>query len=258
MSLAGVDTFAILAQEGDSNLTLGTAVTIFTPGTTFVNWDGSPFGTYVNNEAFNFSVTYVLRANFGKAACTATTSSISETACDRYTAPSGAVFTNSGIFMDTIANSGGCDSIITINLTVFTVNTMVMTSGDTLTAALAGATSYQWIDCDNGNSPIAGATDQSYVATTSGSYAVIISDNGCRDTSDCVAVMTTSVDGNPALLQNIDIFPNPSNGNFTVTFNGVSSTELSLKVVDLTGKVLMEKVVKITNRIRFGIRNLFC
>ena len=258
LDLTDVDTFAILVEEGDSNITLGYANAIFTPGTTFINWNGNPNGPgYSNNEDFgsNFFVTYILRANFGSTAtCTPTTSSISETACNTYTAPSGAVFTSSGIFMDTITNVGGCDSIITINLTVTTINTMVMTSGDTLTAALSGATSYQWLDCDNGNSPIAGATGQSYVATTSGNYAVVIADNNCRDTSDCINVMTTSISNDPTLRQNIEIFPNPSNGNFTVTLNGATSTELSLKVVDVTGKLIIERVVtNVTNGLKVPV-----
>jgi hypothetical protein len=47
-----------------------------------------------------------------------TSATISETACDSYTSPSGAVYTSSQTVMDTILNSAGCDSIITINITV--------------------------------------------------------------------------------------------------------------------------------------------
>lgn len=43
---------------------------------------------------------------------------ITTTACNMYTAPSGATYTASGTYMDTITNSVGCDSIITIDLTV--------------------------------------------------------------------------------------------------------------------------------------------
>ncbi|MGL5889584.1 MAG: T9SS type A sorting domain-containing protein, partial [Bacteroidia bacterium] len=35
-----------------------------------------------------------------------------------YTAPSGAVYTTSGMYMDTIPNASGCDSLITLNLTI--------------------------------------------------------------------------------------------------------------------------------------------
>jgi hypothetical protein len=50
---------------------------------------------------------------------TPTYNSISETACGIYTSPSSKyVYTSSGTYNDTIANSIGCDSVITINLTV--------------------------------------------------------------------------------------------------------------------------------------------
>lgn len=47
-----------------------------------------------------------------------THSTISPTVCDSYTSPSGKVFTQSGMYLDTILNHWNCDSIITINLTV--------------------------------------------------------------------------------------------------------------------------------------------
>ncbi|MDW3190732.1 MAG: FG-GAP-like repeat-containing protein [Cytophagales bacterium] len=50
--------------------------------------------------------------------CFNTSSTINATACDSYTAPSGAIFTSSGIYEDLIANSIGCDSLITIDLTI--------------------------------------------------------------------------------------------------------------------------------------------
>jgi len=36
-----------------------------------------------------------------------------------------------------------------------------------------------------GESTIAGAANQTYVATANGSYAVIVTTNGCADTSAC-------------------------------------------------------------------------
>ncbi len=52
------------------------------------------------------------------AASANTTSSMSVTACDNYISPSGATYTNSQVINDIISNTAGCDSIITITLTI--------------------------------------------------------------------------------------------------------------------------------------------
>ncbi|MCT4581480.1 MAG: HYR domain-containing protein [Flavobacteriales bacterium] len=53
------------------------------------------------------------------APCSETTSSFSQTACGSYVVPSGdETYTSSGTYMDTIANSDGCDSVMTITVTI--------------------------------------------------------------------------------------------------------------------------------------------
>ena len=63
----------------------------------------------------------------------------------------------------------------------------------TLTADQNNAT-YQWVDCDNNNSPIPGEINQSYTPTETGNYAVEVALNGCASVSECVLVDFTGVD----------------------------------------------------------------
>lgn len=51
--------------------------------------------------------------------CSPTVSSITVSNCVSYVSPSGKTFTNSSTFNDTIVNAQGCDSVITINLTIY-------------------------------------------------------------------------------------------------------------------------------------------
>lgn len=60
-----------------------------------------------------FSVGEILITS-SSASCTETTSSISETVCETYTSPS-------GNYTWTTSNTAGCDSVITIDLTINTV-----------------------------------------------------------------------------------------------------------------------------------------
>src|SRR5687768_13168732 len=119
-------------------------------------------------------------------------------------------FTDAGDYTVYIVAANGCDSIVYLSLTVDDVDNEVTVSQNTITAHQTGAT-YQWFDCDSGEN-IPGAVGQTFVATTSGNYAVNITDvSGCTAVSTCVAVViTATVD---ELLSNeVIIFPNPGDG----------------------------------------------
>ena len=79
-----------------------------------------------------------------------TTSTISASACSSYTSPSGQVWTSSNTYMDTIANSNGCDSVMTINLTI--------NNNQTGTENISACGSYTWRNGTTYNSSISGVT----------------------------------------------------------------------------------------------------
>ena len=142
--------------------------------------------------------------------CDDSYSSITADACQTYTSPSGLLWDSTGVYTDTIPNLAGCDSIITVDLNVTTLDTTVTLNGLELTANEADATGYQWLDCDNGNAPIPGADQQSYLATASGNYAVELTLGNCTVVSDCFFVGSTSIPDRDA--ERISVWPNPSNG----------------------------------------------
>jgi|GEM_PF-1378930 len=169
---------------------------------------------------------------------TSTTGMITVNACNSYTAPDNKVYTASGTYTAIIPNTAGYDSLITITLTIEIVDiTVVKTDSTTLMVGQSGA-SYQWIDCVT-NLPVDGATSQSYAVTASGSYAVIItSAAGCVDTSDCVEV--TTLNNNDLEYSGLNIFPNPSNGLYTLTLNNEAKSAL-LVISDINGRELQRR-----------------
>ena len=111
-----------------------------------------------------------------------------QTACDSYTWIDGNTYTsNNNTATHTLSNAGGCDSVVTLDLTINTVDNGITNSSPALMANATGA-AYQWLDCDNNYSLIAGETNQSFTATANGSYAVEVTQNNCRDTSNCELV----------------------------------------------------------------------
>ncbi|MBL7943679.1 MAG: T9SS type A sorting domain-containing protein [Flavobacteriales bacterium] len=149
-------------------------------------------------------------------------------ACLTYTwDETGETYTTSGDYSVPYIGAYGCDSTVTLDLTIYPLpNAGVNVSGNTLQAVQSGAT-YQWLDCLDDFSPIAGATSQSYTPTANGSYAVQITKNGCESTSDCYEVSPVFITEN--MYQDALIFPNPADGVVEI-----SSTSL-LQEMDVHG-----------------------
>lgn len=161
------------------------------------------------------------------------------TACDSFVWIDGNTYTSSisGV-TDTLLSVLGCDSIVTLDLTVVQVNASVTQAGQTLTASPAGAT-YQWLDC-NANQLISGAQAQTFTPTQSGSYAAIVSQNGCTDTTACVPVTVTGVPEGQA--PSVALFPNPNDGRFKLQFVGLNEP-VEVVVFDAFGKAILRRVV---------------
>lgn len=119
-------------------------------------------------------------------------------------------------FYAQVVNSCGTSAFTPVDVAVNPLpNVATTTTGVTITATLAGAT-YQWIDCNNSNLPISGETAQSFTASANGSFAVIIDDGTCSDTSGCVTINSVGISNTPSSSSPILIYPNPSNGRVTI------------------------------------------
>jgi uncharacterized delta-60 repeat protein len=139
----------------------------------------------------------------------------------------------------------GCESINRLAVTVSStiLNATVTQTGITLTSAQSGV-NYAWLDCTNGNQPIAGLNGQSFIPTTNGSYALQISLNGCSAISSCVQINSVGLD--ELKLNILTVKPNPTNGNLTVLVSKptsaiiMSSNGLEISNVKLNGEIILD------------------
>lgn len=169
-------------------------------------------------------------------ACVPTFSEITEEACFSFEL-NGQVYQNTGQFEQVITNAAGCDSTITLNLTIKEVNNEVTFQNGVLTA-LQNNASYQWIDCAN-NNPIAGETSQTFSPAANGEYAVVINYDGCEATSDCIPVTGLST-SEWHLNNDVVVYPNPTDG--LVELLIAKSDEIALlNVLDYNGKIVKTK-----------------
>jgi hypothetical protein len=165
---------------------------------------------------------------------TSNSASIQETACKSYVSPLGVTYTSSQIITEVLENIAGCDSTLTIDLTIVSPNVTTSVTGMTAMASATGVT-YQWLDCDNNFAPIAGAVNQSFTATTDGNYAVEINQNGCIDTSACALLSTVGL--NELNAAAISVYPNPSNGQYSISGIVLGS---QLRLINAAGQVVFK------------------
>jgi len=210
-----------------------------------------------------------------KPECSNSASTISEYACASFTL-NGETFNQTGTYIQTLTNSVGCDSTLTLNLNITDLpNNVITLTNNTLTAVANGA-NYQWLDCNNAYIPIMGATNQSFEPVVNGSYAVNINSGACSIISPCTNITLTEVSSLDQMP--ISIFPNPTSSVIHIqktkdiriseveVFNVLGSKLFSLipdnnsaiqiempnipgtyflKILDFNGKIVIFKVVKI-------------
>lgn len=142
------------------------------------------------------------------------------------------------------------ESLYTIDLKMNKIDKSVVQVGNILTANESNA-SYQWLDCDNSFSPLAGQTSQSFTPTLSGNYAVEITKNGCKEISVTTQITLAGVD--QELNNELKLYPNPFRDFINIEKNN-DDTEYSIKIINLQAVVIFQKTFigrKITLDIRF-------
>ena len=116
-----------------------------------------------------------------------------------------------------------------VNTTVSILDDITLQANNT-----APGVTYQWVACPF-NEPVPGATDQTFMATINGSYAVIVTEGDCPPaTSFCYTINNVSLED--IIADNMVVFPNPStNGIFNITYEGQIE---KVEVIDVIGRII--------------------
>ena len=179
-----------------------------------------------------------------------TYTNLSESICqgDSFTF-AGQSLAHAGVYADTLQTVNGCDSIISLLLSVEDALDKEITAvGDTLFAVETGAT-YQWLMCDSSNNTFTvlnGETNPYYVTSDSNYYAVAITKGSCVDTSSCVSISDIAVGISQQELTNrtFRIFPNPTS-EYVMIQAEMQGKHAKIEVRSINGQLV--SIVETTN-----------
>ncbi len=173
---------------------------------TLFDQSGTHNGTLQNFAQSGNTSNWVLGQNLSAA----DSLTITDTLCLGMWSPDGSTYWDtSGTYVAVLENAAGCDSVLTYELEINSVDTAVsitLSSPASFVAAAQNAT-YQWINCAD-SSEITGSTQMSYTPTANGSYAVVVTQNGCSAQSACYDVNDIGVDE----TELFGLYPNPTSG----------------------------------------------
>lgn len=134
-----------------------------------------------------------------------------------------------------LTDVNGCDSMVLLYLTLINVDTTLFAFEGTLFSNATG-TDYQWVDCNDNNTPIPGEDESQFTPTVSGSYAVEITTAYCTMFSECMEVIVSGVDDVSAEPL-MSVSPNPTTGTVQLSFTKGTSIR-SISVLDAVGSLV--------------------
>lgn len=168
-----------------------------------------------------------------KMSCSDTSSSILDTVVCSELLFDNQVHTSNGTYVHILKGATGCDSTVTIRLTIEDVGAMITVNGFELGTTLP-YTTYQWI---KDGVLIPGATGATYTVTANGDYRVIVgTELGCKDTAAVYTVNNvTSVPEYDQITALIKVYPNPATDNIFI----YSPVPVNISLSGIDGKTLL-------------------
>lgn len=140
-------------------------------------------------------------------------------------------------------SSNGCDSTVIVSVIVTLTNTQVAQNATSL-IALGQNYQYQWVDCGNNFSNLANGQSAVYTPIVNGSYAVILTHNGCIDTSACYLVSNLpNLSVNESGKLTVSIAPNPTTNRTVISF-GQTIDAGTIAVYSNDGRKIFESTIE--------------
>lgn len=156
----------------------------------------------------------------------------------------GQTFTESGTYMVPFTNSIGCTGVATLNLTLIEIEYTMTVIDSTFTVA-GNFINVTWVDCLNNFEPIVGAVNNTFVGSSSGSYAAVLNVGGCDLQTECFEAVAVE---EPSSLNGYEttkylVYPNPSANTVFIQQNGEMVQEAEIEILTPSGQTLHKQTM---------------
>lgn len=163
-------------------------------------------------------------------------------ACDTYTS-NGETFTESGVYTQFLPG----DTTYVLDLTINSANIDLLINGNTMEAQATEGFIY-WLDCSDNSIVLDDA--QNFTPTETGSYALMVDNQGCVDTSGCYQMEIIGI--SEFYQSSYSVYPNPGRNEMTIRSSS-NWFNVTIEILDAMGKVVLIQKSNNNNRINIEI-----
>jgi hypothetical protein len=107
---------------------------------------------------------------------------------------------------------------------------------------------YQWVDCSENFTPLADQTNQRFIAPYNGEFASVLTYGSCIDTTSCEAITHVNIHSEKERAEEVTIYPNPSNGEFTIQLSNGARNGI-YRIYNPLGELIIENNFNNSNQI---------
>ena len=169
----------------------------------------------------------------------------------------------SGTTYTVVGSCSGCNSApqnVTINVTPSptvnaTASPTLMCTGQTSTLTASGATNYTWSPASSLSSSTGSMVTSSATITTT--YTITGNNGTCSANKTLTLTVSTctGIDNLSISNSNLFIFPNPSNGLFTISYT-INTDKLEVIIINTLAQTVMIETAKNTNQLSFDLSKM--
>lgn len=150
-----------------------------------------------------------------------------------------------------LTQNGQCPSAqIPVNINIQqvsqpSVSDVTICEGESATLIATGGSNITWFDSSNQQVGTgANFTTPVFISSSTQTYTAINTENGCESNAVSANVIIEACANVPELVSfsnSLDITPNPTTGIFTINYFAVGKNDISVKVIDLQGKLISQR-----------------